>query len=80
MAKPRPLPTSPHELCKRLTELGDAFWIERRKPGSFGEYDAPEMLDVLSHGPKWVELSHTERPGRFWVRWCDLGPFSIVES
>lgn len=79
-AKPKPIPTTPHELCKRLTELGDSFWIERRKPGSFGEFDKPEMLDIHCHGPEWVELSRQDESGRFWVRWADLGPFSIVEG
>jgi hypothetical protein len=80
-AKPKPMPTTPHELCTRLTELGDSFWIERRQPGTFAELDPPEMLDVRDHSPEWVELCRQGDNERFfWIRWCDLGPFTIVES
>ena len=82
-AKPRPMPTTPHELCTRLTELGESFWIERRVPAAFfDEYTTPEMLDVRCHSPEWVEVCRTSRNEStfFWVRWVDLVPFQIVES
>lgn len=71
----KPMPTTPHELCTRLTELGDSFWIECLNCSK------PEPLDVRCHGPEWVEIC---RPGEgqtyFWTRWENLAPFRIVEG
>jgi hypothetical protein len=69
---------SPHDRCAHLDAEGESYWIELRDIHKHAQNQPPLILDVVSHGPEWVEVC-TETVTA-WYRWADLGAFAIVEG
>tara|TARA_R110000868_G_scaffold297596_1_gene557921 strand:+ start:849 stop:1070 length:222 start_codon:yes stop_codon:yes gene_type:complete len=64
--------------------IGTKLVFTVRAWDNVGPDQGPVKFDVLNHGPKWVELwkinevRGRDREPAFWIRWRDLGAFSIM--